>query len=145
MRSEPLILNKKGNLKYPKSVQLGKKKMRWKLVVTDFEGHNRGKLVRRYRDAKRMIVTLKKKHPDFEYTIVSRQVGYGPPASRLTHEDLMEKNQRGRWWCPYCRKFRIFDWDPYWDVNRCPVCRIFDNNYHVLANNPILAERMWGG
>ena len=119
--------------------------MRWKLVVTDFEGKNRGKLVRRYRDAKKIIEVLKKEHPDFEYTIVSRQVGYGPPASRLTHEYLWENNQRGRLWCPYCRKFRVFDWDPYWDVNRCPVCRIFDSNYHVLANNPLLAERMWGG
>jgi len=143
LRSEPLILNKKGNLKYPKAVQMGKKKIRWRLVVTDFDGKNRGKLVRRYREAKKMVKVLQAQHPDFEYTIVSRQVGYGPPVSRVSHKALMEMNRRGQWWCPYCRKFREFDYDPFWNKSRCPVCRIFDNNFHVLANNPALADRIW--
>ena len=143
MRSEPLILNRKGNLKYPLAVQMGKKKLRWRLVVTDIDGKNRGKLVRRYSEAKKIVKVMQAKHPDMEYTIVSRQVGYGPPASRVSDDDLMAINTRGRWWCPYCRKFRIFDWDPYWSKSRCPVCRVFDNNYHVLANNPIIADRIW--
>ena len=142
MRSEPLILKKNGNLKYPKSVQKGKDKMRWRLVVTDFEGKNKGKKVRRYSDAKRMIETLIKKHPDSEYTIVSRQVGYGPPASKISDEHLTAMNERGRWWCPYCRKFRVFEWDEFWNVTRCPICRVFMNNSHVIRNNPLVIERM---
>lgn len=141
MRSEPLILNKKGNLKYPKQTQKGKEKMRWRLVVTDFEGRNRGKLFHRYSEAKIVIKALKKKHPDSEYTIVSRQVGYGPPASKISDKYLMAMNERGRWWCPFCRKFRVFDWDPFWNVDRCPVCRAFGNSIHVIRNNPLVIER----
>jgi len=81
-------------------------------------------------------------HPDSEYTIVSRQVGYGPPASRISDEELMKMNERGRWWCPYCRKFRVFEWDPFWGIDRCPICRVFMNNGHVLRNNPLVVERI---
>jgi hypothetical protein len=143
LRSEPLILNKKGNLKYPRQVQRGKEKMRWLLVVTDMEGRNKGKKIRRYREARKLVKTLKKRYPDYEYTIVSRQVGYGPPVSRVSDEDLLAQNHRGRYWCPYCRKFRVFDWDPWWSKSRCPVCRIFDDNWHVMVNNPGIADRIW--
>jgi hypothetical protein len=142
LRSEHLILNKKGNEKYPVFSQKGKDKDRWKLIVTDLDGRNRGKKMRRYSDAKKAIAKLRAKHPDFEYTIVSRQRGYGPPP-KVTDDYLLERNHRGEYWCPFCRKFRVFDWDPYWQCSRCPVCRIFDYNFHVLVNNPLLADKVW--
>ncbi len=142
MRSEPLILNKKGNLKYPKVAQTGKEKMRWILIATDETGKNRGKKYRRYRKAKQAIAVLSKKHQDWEFTIVSRQVGYGPPRSKVSDEALEAMNSRGRYWCPFCRKFRVFDEDPWWGLSRCPVCGIFDTNWHVIHNNPRLGVRL---
>ena len=144
MRSDPLILNKKGRLKYPVFCQKGKKRYRWLLVITDFEGRNRGKKVRRYDEAKAIIEQMKETHPDYEYTIVSRQVGYGPPVSKVSDEVLEEQNERGRFWCAYCRKFRVFDEDPFWGKRLCPVCRVPDDSWHVVVNNPLLSRRMWG-
>lgn len=142
MRSDPLILNKKGNLKYPRACQ-GRKKNRWRLVVTDLDGNNRGKKFRRYRKAKQAVTGMREKHPDFEYTIVSLQVGFGPPSSKVNDDQLLAMNHRGRYWCPYCRKFRQFDWDPFRSKDKCPICRIPLDDWHVMRNNPLLTNMMW--
>jgi len=46
-------------------------------------------------------------------------------------------------WCPYCRKFRLFYWDEYLEVDRCPICRITKNDYWVkFYNGLFLAEHL---
>jgi hypothetical protein len=143
LRSEPLKVNKKGKVINLLASQIAAK-YPWRLVVTDIDGHNRGKKFKSYKKAKKAQKRLQQQHPDLEYTIVSLCVGYGPPRSKITDEDLQEMNSRGRYWCPYCRKFRIFDLDPYWNWNRCPVCRMPDHNWHVMRNNPRLVSNMYG-
>lgn len=109
----------------------------WMLVLS--KGYkNRGKRFSSYKEAKLAGATLSEKYPDHEVTIVSRQVGYGPPWSKLPDPKLLEINLRGMLWCPYCRKLREFHLDPLWELMRCPVCRIPDHDYHVTKNNPIL-------
>lgn len=151
MRSDPLIL-KDGEPKYPMPSQLSNAP--WRLVVTDEEGRNRGKKFHSYRQAKEAVAKLRGEHPDFEYTIVSRQISYGPPRSKITDKQLQEMNDISNYWCPYCRKFREFEWDPYalpamgttsMGTDRCPVCRIRIDDSTVVKNNPTLAYRMWGG
>ena len=143
-RSNPLILkpNGKHTLMF---VQQGKHKLRWKLIVTDQEGRNRGKKFHSYRQAKQVLEELKGKHPDNEYTIVSCIVAYGPPRTMVTDDQLEEMNLRGKYWCPYCRKFREFDYDPTIEEDRCPICRTRLFEWATIRNNPVLAKQFWGG
>jgi len=136
-------LTKKGKPTRLLPVQQGKDP--WRLIVTDPNGKNRGKTFASYKKAKKVVVKLQEKHPDSEYTIVSRQVGYGPPRSKISDEDLIEMNSRGRYWCPYCRKFREFEVDPYFspERTRCPICHIPDSSWHVMRNNPRWVNRMY--
>ncbi len=135
-------MNKDGE---PTLIHVQLRKDPWRLIVTDPSGKNKGKTFSSYRAAKEVIAKLKAQHPDSEYTIVSRQVGYGPPHSKITDEDLIEMNAHGKYWCPYCRKFRIFEIDPYFhkERSRCPICHIPDDSWHVMRNNPRLVVKMW--
>ncbi len=137
-RSRVLVLNKE--TEEPKDILFvqttGKP---WLLILTDDVGRNRGKLFKTMKKARKAAKRIAKAHPDLEVTVVSRRVGYGPPRSRVSDERLREENDRGSLWCPYCRKFRVFDWDPTWDIDKCPVCRIPINNFHVIRNNPRLS------
>ena len=143
MRSKPLKLNKEGEPTVLLFVQQGKDP--WRLIVTDPSGRSKGKTFSSYRKAKEVIAKMKEKHPDSEYTIVSRQVGYGPPQSKISDEDLVEMNSRGRYWCPFCRKFRIFELDPYHHTERlrCPICHMPESSWHVMRNNPRLVLKMY--
>ncbi len=136
-RSRVFILDKKtGEPKDLLSVQeYGEP---WLLVLTDEDGRNRGKKFKRFKTARNTADKIREQHPDLEITIVSRRVGYGPPRSRISDDDLHEQNARGRLWCPFCRKFREFDIDPTWNWERCPICRIPTHNFHVIRNNPRL-------
>ena len=144
MRSEPLKVTKKGKVLNLAQSQIAAK-FPWSLIVVDPDGKRRGKKFKSYKKAKRAMRSLQDRHPDSEYTIVSRCVGYGPPRSKISDEALEAQNSRGRYWCPYCRTFRVFDWDPAWGWNRCPVCLIPDHNWHVMRNNPRLVVNMYGG
>ncbi len=137
-------MNKKGKVKDLKPSQ--KVYPPWRLVVVDPNGKRRGKVFKSYKKAKKTATKLKATHPDSEYTIVSRQIGYGPPFSKVSDEDILAMNARGRYWCPYCRKFRIFDWDPWWGAkgqDRCPVCGTPESSWHVVRNNPRLRGVYW--
>jgi len=135
-RSDPLLLDDAGNLKYPLWVQANRPdKIRWRLIVTSPEGKNRGKLVQFYSEAKRLAALFQEKYPDHEVTIVSRQGAYGAPRSKVPDYIIMRMNEEGNTWCPFCRKFRQFLYDPYMEVKRCPVCRIPIGNIYVTKNN----------
>lgn len=67
---------------------------------------------------------------------------------------LMEKaNNKGIFWCPYCREFRRFGRQLYYYVEgrfarhpnkrgmlACPMCGISHRDYHVRKWNPVAAE-----
>lgn len=38
-------------------------------------------------------------------------------------------------WCPYCNKWRVFNFDDYLGVNRCSICTISDHDFFVRKYN----------
>lgn len=44
---------------------------------------------------------------------------------------------KGHHWCPYCRQFRVFAFDSYLGVNRCPICTISDQDFFFKKYNGI--------
>ena len=141
MRSDPLILDKETDepreLAWVQTVWDP-----WRLIVS-YEFRNKGKLFKSYRKAKKAGAKIQKEHPEYEVTIVSRQVGYGPPRSKVSDQVLLRMNFDGLLWCPYCRKFREFLYDPLWEKKRCPVCRISTSDHSVQVNNPGMPGREW--
>lgn len=143
-RTAPFILNKEtGEPKELYPVQLGHRKV-WKVIVSHPVEHNRGKRVHLYSEARQLRERFEQKFPQaqgYEITIVSTSRGYGPPYSKITDEQLRLTNEHGKLWCPYCRKLRAFDWDHNWLLDRCPVCRISIDDFHVRKNNPMFWDR----
>jgi len=148
-RSRPLIIKKNGKPRHINFCQQGvidgKKAKPWKIVIIGITGKRRGKVFRTYKKAKKETKRLAKRYPLQTVTLVSRVQGYGPPRSRITDDDMWAQNRRGYYWCPYCRGFRQFLWDPRWEIEKCPVCRISIRDWHVIYNNPVLNwEKIYG-
>ena len=104
----------------------------------------KGKKYRYYSLAKKAKKEMDEKYPQdqgWEVCIVSRQVGYGPPYSKITDRQIYLQNIKGLLWCPYCRTFREFLWDPKYEVKRCPVCRCMASGFHIQVNNPSLWDK----
>lgn len=100
----------------------------------------KGKKEKVYSVARERADRLEEKYPKEEgyiVCVVSRQVGYGPPYSRISDRQLYDLNEQGKWWCPYCRALRKYLWDPYYGLKRCPICHIMERDFHVRKNNPI--------
>jgi len=139
-RTPPLIIDRKtGEPKKLYATQENRDP--WKLVIITADGRRKGKNFRSYKKAKKAGKTWTDSHQDDSFTVVSRQVGYGPPYSKVSPAQLLEMNARGRFWCPYCRQFREFLYAPRWRIERCEVCRIMLNDHHVIKNNPRLVWR----
>jgi rubrerythrin len=61
--------------------------------------------------------------------LISRTTAFKPPADK--------RPPKNHWWCPYCRRFRIFIWSGKLEVMRCPVCGITDHDFYVKKHNGI--------
>ncbi len=149
-RSEPLVLGKDGEPTNPPFTY--EKYESWKVVVVDQETEKRrSKKFFSYVEAQEKAVELRERFGDrAEVGIVSRQVGYGPPASKVSDEKLLTANERGYYWCPYCRKFRDFPYFPSSEGRACEFCFTPEQSFHVVACNPTLwnpvhYRRVFGG
>lgn len=136
-RSKPLVLDKTtGEPKYLLPVQ--QRKPPWKLIVLDRKNHTRKvKLFHSYVEAKEKARKLEEKYGErVEVGVVSRQVGYGPPYSKISDGQLLSLNWKRRWWCPYCRDIRRFL--QIRGAKRCEFCHTRITDFHVIKCNPAL-------
>lgn len=138
IRSKPLKIDKAtGEPKELLPVQINHEP--WKLVVLDRKKHTRKvKKYWSYKEAKEAVARLEEKYGDrIEAHVVSRQIGYGPPYSKVTDYQIIRQNQRRRYWCPYCRKFRRFLHLPSAGCRACEFCHTRETDFHVIKCNPI--------
>ncbi len=149
-RSEALILGKDGEPVNPPFTY--EKYPAWKVVVVDLTTEKRkSKKFFSYKAAREKAQELKEKFGDrAEVCVLSRQVGYGPPVSKVSDLKLLAANEQGYYWCPYCRKFREFPWLPGIEGKACEFCFTPEASFHVVACNPILwnprhYKRVFGG
>lgn len=137
MRSLPLVIDKStGEPKYlPHTYQ---KYEPWKVVILDIETQQRkSKKFFSYPEAKTAAEKIQEKlGPEYMVHVVSRQMGYGPPYSKITDAQLLRQNEMGRYWCPYCRTFRRFLYNAWREKRMCEFCQTVENDFHVIANNP---------
>jgi hypothetical protein len=107
----------------------------WLVVIITDKNKRLGKTFVSYKEAKDWAEERATLKGVVEVTVVSKILGYGPP-SKITDEQLVEMNARGKLWCPYCRKFREFEWDPWKARVMCTTCRVSVEDFHVRRNNP---------
>lgn len=124
----------------------------WKVVVVDQDTEKRrSKKFFSYVEAKAKAKELKEKFGDrAEVGVISRQLGYGPPVSKIDDSRLLRLNEQGYFWCPYCRRLREFPYLPWRDARSCEFCFTPDHSFHVVACNPTLwnpvhYKRVFGG
>ncbi len=149
-RSEPLMLGKDGEPVNPPFTH--EKYEAWKVVIVDQgTGKRRSKKFFSYVKAKAKVKELEEKFGEMaEIGIISRQLGYGPPESKIDDSHLLRLNEQGYYWCPYCRKFREFPYLPWKEARSCEFCFTPDHSFHVVACNPTLwnpvhYKRVFGG
>ena len=138
-RSESFILDREtGEPKHKPFTY--EKYQAWKLIVKDSEtGKRKVKLHWSYSVARQEAETLTEKYGNrIEAHVVSRQIGYGPPYSKITDLQLLRLNEVGKFWCPYCRKMRLFLWSAWREERCCEFCRTRLSEFHVQRNNPLL-------
>lgn len=138
-RSDPLIL-KDGEPKTLLPVQENHEP--WMLSVRNFKtGKRKVRKFFSYQEAREAETKAKEVFDlkdGWDVVVISRQVGYGPPHSRISDAKLLSLNEDNQWWCPYCRKFREFLWLPKDELKHCPHCEISELDFHVKRCNPIL-------
>lgn len=135
MRSEPLILDRETG--EPKRLVPSQERYpAWKVVVVDqTTGKRKIKNHYKYKEAKAQVERLTEKFGDrIEVAVVSKIVGYGPPA-KVTDRQLLELNDQGKMWCPYCRKPR--DFPRSYGLRTCEFCGIWETDFHIIRCNPI--------
>ncbi len=149
-RSEPLVLGKDGEPANPPITY--ERYPAWKVVVKDVEREiTRSKKFFSYKEARESAAYVIGKYGErVQVAVVSRQVGYGPPVSKVSDLKLLKANEQGYYWCPYCRKFREFPWLPSIEGKACEFCFTPENSFHVVACNPTLwnpvhYKRVFGG
>jgi hypothetical protein len=142
MRSDPLILDKEtGEPKYLTDSQ--QRYDPWKLVVKDHgkAGKRKIKTYTSYVEAKERAAEINERYGDrVEAHVVSRQLGYGPPYSKVSDRQMLDYNEQRIWWCPYCRKLRRFLYRPALEMKACEFCLTKETDWHVRMCNPILWE-----
>lgn len=111
----------------------------WKVVILLKAGGKKGKKFRKYSEAKAFADKFKDDERVESVTVVSRAYAFGPP-SKITEQHLIRANMKGLTWCPYCRKFTDYLYDPYTELKRCVICSVSDRNNTVRQCNP----RYWG-
>lgn len=141
MRSDPLVLDRE--TKEPTEDSLPWTHQRhepWKVIIVEVETNvRRSKKFFLYQEAKSAAAKLKEKYNEtHKVGVVSRQRGYGPPWSKVTDQQLLEINETGLWWCPYCRNYREFHFVPYLGMRRCEFCHTRETDFHVSRCNPVL-------
>ncbi len=117
-------------------------------------GHDFGEGLRIYALLKsngRKLVTLRCKNVGFppptritQYPVMTRRIvtrrGKRHRIKEVTYVDRMiEYNERGIWWCPYCIQLRPFKLIKDWTGKQhmvCPICKINERNFHVRIHNP---------
>ena len=138
-RSRPLAINSEtGEPVYlPASAQ---KYEPWKVLILDIETQERrSRKYFSYKEAKGAALRLREKMgPSYMIGVVSRQMGYGPPYSKISDRKILAKNEEGYYWCPYCRAFRRYMWNAWREKRMCEFCQTVDTDFHVQANNPVL-------
>ncbi len=137
-RSDPLIIGKDGEPTNPPFTY--EKYEAWKVVVIDnATDKRRTKKFFSYAEAKEKAKELEERLGErARVGVVSRQIGYGPPHSRVSNAMLRDANDRGKYWCPYCRNFRYFQYLPYRDLKACEFCLMPEMDFHVVRCNPLL-------
>lgn len=138
VRSEPLVLMKDGEPKNPPFTH--KTWPAWKVLVVFIETNKRAtKKFFSYQEAKQSAAELQEKYGEkAKVGVISRAKGYGPPYSKVSNLKLRDYNNRGLYWCPYCRQFREFHYLPYKDTRCCEFCRTRQEDFHVIKCNPFL-------
>lgn len=149
-RSEALRFGKDGEPTNPPRTH--EKWEPWKVVVVFVETNKRmSKKYFSYVEAKQRVAEFKEKYGDeIQVGIVSRQVGYGPPESKVSDQYLLDRNNDGLYWCPYCRNFRKFNYVPALEVHWCEFCHMRRHDFHTIRCNPLLWDpdhfkRVFGG
>lgn len=141
-RSDPLVIDKATG--EPTVVAASASRYpAWKLIVRDqVTGKRNQKLYSSFREAREEAAKIQEQYGErVEAHVVSRQMGYGPPYSKVSNHQLLEANESGKYWCPYCRKFRTFLWSPRLETRICEFCHIPSTEWHVQRCNPILWEK----
>lgn len=87
-----------------------------------------------YPQVKKLAGELQAKNPTATVDMICRNRAFNLPAGT--------KIPKNHLWCPYCRKPRIFAMDNYLGVNRCTVCDISDNDFHVKKMNGMMRKEM---
>ncbi len=85
--------------------------------------------------ALKYFLRVKKKfshREDIQVAMVNITKAMPPP------DDL--KLKRKEWWCPYCRKPRVFKNNSYIGYKQCPVCGMGDGDFYVRQYN-----NLWKG
>lgn len=146
MRSDPLVLGKDGEPNEASRAITWEKYPAWKIIVLDLETWKRKTRKEfSYKRAREVATRLNEQFQETGQTstafVVSRQRGYGPPYSKVSDDDLYERNTMGDWWCPYCRQFRKFNYHAYIGMRICSFCTTRESDFHVKKCNPILWNR----
>ena len=136
-RSRPLVLDKETRepIYLPWSHD---RHPNWKVLILDIETDKRkSKTFFLYQEAKRVADRFREElGPGFMVGVVSVAMGYGPPHSKITDKQLLDQNEMGNYWCPYCRAFRRFLYNAWRERRMCEFCQCVETDFHVIANNP---------
>lgn len=138
-RSDPLIIDKEtGEPINPPFTH--EKYEAWKvLIVNNATGKRQAKKFFSYVEARATAKRLQEKYGERATVgVVSRQLGYGPPESRVPDEMLLKANNSGKYWCPYCRTWREFHYVPALEVRWCEFCQMPEHDFHTRRCNPLL-------
>lgn len=100
-------------------------------IFTGKEGEKPAEVYRKVKQVAGQILD-KLKGQIVTVEIISRTHAFKPPVDK--------KAPKNHWWCPYCRKFRIFMWNRKLETKRCPICGITDHDFYVKKYNGIFKE-----
>lgn len=137
-RSRPLVLSKEDKEPIYRAPHYDKYPS-WKILILEVESQKRkSKKVFSYQEAKEIAAHFKEKLGTTHWvSVVSVRMGYGPPHSKVTDGMLLQQNERGNLWCPYCRGFRRFLYNAWRERRLCEFCQTVETDFHVQANNPM--------
>jgi len=136
MRSEAIVLDKQtGEPRNIPEYLIESGKTLWRAVILTDKNKRLGKTFVSYREAKKWAEEKSTAKGVVEVTVVSKIVSFGPP-SKISDNQVREMNAIGKLWCPYCRCFREYEWDPWSDRVKCPICRVSTEDCDVRRNNP---------
>jgi len=140
-RSDPLVLDRETKEPLEKCLPWTYKKYEpWKVVIVNTEtSQRRSKKFFLYQEARSTAAKYTEKLGDgHQVGVVSRQMGYGPPYSRVSDQQLLQANEQGLWWCPYCRAYRGYNFVPFLGQRWCEFCHTREADFHVVRCNPVL-------